>query len=226
MTGGTKQKGIVRGGGTMGPRGWLFELNGGLLCFDFTNTVDKRPLEDRRDHLASYADLVSWGEQAGGITAADGRRLRQLAARRPGEGRAALRRARQVREAIFAIFHAVAGGRKLPREDLDTLNAALPGALGRQRLVPARDRMAWDYSDEPENLDRVLFPVVRSAAELLTGDDLDRVRECCSDCCAWLFLDTSRNRTRRWCDMTVCGNRAKARRHYARQKRRPWDGTG
>ena len=220
MTGGTMQKGIVRGGGAMGPRGWLFELNGGCLCLDFANTVDKRSEEDRRDHLASYADLVSWGEQARALTAADGKRLRQLATRRPGEGRAALRRARQVREAIFVILHAVADGRKPPREELETLNAALPSALGRQRLVPARDRMEWGFVDEPENLDRVLFPVVRSAAELLTGDDLDRVRVCCSDCCAWLFLDSSRNRTRRWCDMTVCGNRAKARRHYARLKRR------
>ena len=220
MTGGATQKGIVRGGGVMGPRGWLFELTGGSLCLDFANTVDKRSTEDRRDHLTNYADLTSWGEQAGAITAADARRLRQLAARRPAEGRAALRRARQVREAIFAIFHAFACGRKPPREGIDTLNTALPGVLGRQRLVPSRDRMEWEWSDEPESLDRVLFPVVRSAAELLTGDDLDRVRECCSDCCAWIFLDSSRNRTRRWCDMTVCGNRAKARRHYARLKRR------
>jgi predicted RNA-binding Zn ribbon-like protein len=72
--------------------------------------------------------------------------------------------------------------------------------------------------DSPD-LDRVLWPAVVSAAELLTSDDLGRVRECASERCAWLFLDRSKNQSRRWCDMTVCGNRSKARRHYSRLRR-------
>lgn len=76
----------------------------------------------------------------------------------------------------------------------------------------------WGWDDAAPALDRPLWPVARSLAELLTSDELPRVRECAADNCAWLFIDTSKNRSRRWCDMAVCGNRAKARRHYARAR--------
>lgn len=99
---------------------------------------------------------------------------------------------------------------------MSVLDGALPAALGRLRLVPGRKRFTWDWAGDVEALDRVLWPVVRSAAELLTSGDLDRVRRCAGDDCAWLFLDRSRNGSRRWCDMTVCGNRSKVRRFYRR----------
>ncbi len=77
----------------------------------------------------------------------------------------------------------------------------------------------WDWQDDPEPaLDRVLWPIIRSAAQLLIADELSRLKLCDADDCGWLFVDGSRNRSRRWCDMSDCGNRAKARRYRERQR--------
>ena len=102
--------------------------------------------------------------------------------------------------------------------DLDALNATLARALPHLRIVPEADAYAWNWAGEEDALDSMLWPVARSAGDLLTSDELKRVGECQGDGCGWLFLDMSRNRSRRWCDMGDCGNRAKARRHYHRQK--------
>jgi predicted RNA-binding Zn ribbon-like protein len=207
----------VRGGGKESPDGYIFELTGGDLSLDLANTVDNRPSEKRRDLLRSYDDLASWGRQAGAVSDTQARRLQQAAARRPEAARRVFRHALQLREAIFACFSPVARGPAIPPEALRILNAALPTALGHLRLAATKGQVAWAWDAEGTALDRVLWPVVRAAADLLTGGDLDRVRECAADSCAWLFLDTSRNRSRRWCDMSVCGNRDKARRFYRRQ---------
>ncbi len=127
-----------------------------------------------------------------------------------------LRRARELREAIFRVFSAIARESSPPTEATRRLNEALPQALARLRLVEDEPGFRWDW-EEDDALDRVLWPVVRSAAELLTSDQLDRVRECAAEDCAWLFIDGSKNRSRRWCDMAVCGNRSKVRRFRERR---------
>jgi len=196
-----------------------FELTGGAPCLDFANTVDNRPTATR-ELLRSYGDLVTWAEQSRILDAAAAAELRAEAERRPGAAESALAGARALREAIYAIFSARAGGRGAPAGALATLNAALAPSLARLRL-DARDGDAfgWQWSLEDGALDGLLAPIVDSAAELLTSSDLARVRECEADNCGWLFIDRSRNRSRRWCDMSVCGNRAKVRRHYQRTKR-------
>jgi predicted RNA-binding Zn ribbon-like protein len=195
-----------------------FELTGGAPCLDFANTVDNRPTA-ARELLRSYGDLVAWAEQSRILDAAAAAELRAEAERRPGAAESALAGARVLREAIYALFAARAGERAAPAGALATLNAALAPSLARLRL-DARDGHAfgWRWSLEDGSLDGLLAPIVDSAAELLTSSDLARVRECEADNCGWLFIDRSRNRSRRWCDMSVCGNRAKVRRHYARTK--------
>ena len=227
------EKPVVRAGGAAGPRGFLFEVTGGELCLDLANTIDCRPTETPKERLESYADLMSWGEQAGALSGAEARRLAAAARRRPAAAAAVLRRARTLREALFAIFAAVSRNDVPPDADLETLNDELGRAMAqariivgqgnsskRSRLVHSRTvRYRYGWGGTGGDLDRVLWPVARSATDLLTGDLLIRVRECDAGNCAWLFLDTSRNRSRRWCDMTVCGNREKAHRHYRRSKR-------
>ncbi len=208
----------VRKGGMDTPRGFLFELSGGRLCLDFANTVDRRPSDLPRELLGSYADLASWGVQAGAITRQEGLRLLRRAGREPAAAARVLEQVRAVREAIFAIASDLADRRPARREALAILDGALPAALGRLRLVQDRGRFTWGWGGGDEDLDRVLWPVVRSTAELLTSGDPERVRRCAGDDCAWLFIDRSRNGTRRWCDMTVCGNRSKARRFYRRTR--------
>ncbi|HZT09734.1 MAG TPA: ABATE domain-containing protein, partial [Actinomycetota bacterium] len=200
-----------------------FELDGGNVALDFANTVSRRKAAgETRDNLDRYGRLVSWGEAAGLLEAPDAAALRAKAAEHPRAAVVALRRASGVREAIFAIFSAIAGGREVPTEAVSTLGAFLPEAFGRPRIV--RDGPAFKVRfehDEDDLAGAVIPPVVRGALDLLTSEARDRVRECHSTTCAWLFLDRSKNGSRRWCDMKVCGNRAKARRHYAKGKGPP-----
>lgn len=212
---------VVRRGGIQTPKGYLFELTGGHLCLDLANTVDNRPTPEPRELLPRYEDLVAWGVQAGAIRGSTAEALRRAARRRPRAAARALTRARRVREVIFCVFSALAGRRVPPPAAIGQLNAALPAALAARHVDRRGGRFAWGWPEhDPPDLDRVLWPGVVSAAELLTSEDLDRVRECAGDRCAWLFLDRSKNRSRRWCDMTVCGNRRKARRHRARAGKR------
>jgi predicted RNA-binding Zn ribbon-like protein len=196
-----------------------FEISGGALCLDLANTVSNRGTEPV-ERLVRYGDLVDWARQAGAAEDGEATALRRRAAAEPGAAAAVLARARTLREALYALFSAAAAGRPGPEAALAVFNAELPAALARRRL--ARDGAGYRWRDaapgEGPPLDAPLAPVVRSAAELLASGELALVRECAADTCGWLFLDRSRNRSRRWCDMKVCGNRAKARRHYRRQK--------
>ena len=195
-----------------------FDLSGGDLALDLANTRSSRPTPEPREDLRAYEDLVAWGLEAGAIDASEAAALRAQAARRPRAARAALARARDVREAVFEVFSAVAGAREIPQPALDRVNAALPGALARLRVEATGASASWRWTGS-DHLDRVTWPAVRAAALLLTAPGLAHVRECAARDCAWLFLDTSRNGTRRWCDMAVCGNREKARRFQRRTRR-------
>ena len=114
----------------------------------------------------------------------------------------------------------VASRRPPPVRALDDLNEALTVTLGRTRIVRRGPGFVWEWKTGHDALDRLLWPVIRSAAEVLTSADVAAVRACAAPACGRLFLDGSRNGTRRWCDMAVCGNRAKVRRHYARRRSR------
>lgn len=128
------------------------------------------------------------------------------------------RRARTLRETIFGVFSAAARRAAPSPAALGVLNEHLR-VLGHLRLARGGSAYRWFWEDEGGDvLDRPLWPVVRSAAELLTSDRLDRVRRCSADECDWLFLDRSKNGSRRWCDMTVCGNRSKVRRFRQAQQ--------
>ncbi len=87
-----------------------------------------------------------------------------------------------------------------------------------QKLSVKNGIFGWDWTVGPEHLDSVLWPVVWSAAELLTSEAVKRVGQCADEKCGWIFWDSSRNKTRRWCDMKDCGNRAKFRRHYQKTR--------
>jgi predicted RNA-binding Zn ribbon-like protein len=173
----------------------------GSLCLDFVNTVDPRHATPREERLPDYAAVLAWARQAGiealPLTTADASRVHEEAI--------------ALRETLYAIFAAVARGEAPPEDALRRLNGEI--ARRPRQITDGGRGFAWG----PASRDDVLAPIVWSAAELLTSGPLERVRECPGDdTCGWLFLDTSRNGSRRWCDMRTCGNRAKARRHYRR----------
>ncbi len=123
-----------------------------------------------------------------------------------------------LREAIHRSFTALAHRRKPNPDDLATLNETLASALAHARVMPAKTGFQWSWDESKPGLDRMLWPIARSAAELLTAAELARVKQCGGWDCGWLFLDLSKNNSRRWCEMEVCGSRAKARAYYARKR--------
>jgi predicted RNA-binding Zn ribbon-like protein len=196
-----------------------FELVGGRTCLDFTNTVAWRPEGHAHERLGSYGDLLGWAHASGILDSAAVRRLRRAARAAPEAAEAVLQDARALREAVYQVFSARSEQRDAEPGATTMLNRFLGQALGRLRLRVEGDGCSWTFIDEGDELDRMLWPVAWSAASLLTSDDLRLVRRCAADQCGWLFVDHSRNRSRRWCTMKSCGNSAKARRHYARTRR-------
>ena len=195
----------------------VYDLSGGVLCLDFANTVSNRGSDAPIDRLIAYGDLLSWSEQSRAATAAQVRDLAKLAAAHPSTARDALARAVEVREALYRLF-AAASAKKRPRPaDLALVNEQIPFALRRSRLAAAGEHYLFRVEAAADDLLSPLAPVIKSAVDLLTSASLDRVRTCAADTCEWLFLDTTKNRTRRWCDMKVCGNREKVRRFRSRE---------
>ena len=199
-------------------------LLAGQLCLDFTNTVDWRLGDRPEDLLASYADLIAWSRHAGILSAARSRNLLREAGTAPAAAAAAFKRAIALRELIYSIFSRVARGRAPGRADVAELNCALSDSLSHIRLVPAGTSFEWGWEDDGKSLERPIWYLAQSAATLLTTGKLDRVRRCGDDRCGWLFFDMTKNRSRRWCSMEDCGNRAKARRHYSRSNSRNLQG--
>jgi predicted RNA-binding Zn ribbon-like protein len=199
----------------------IFDLTGGLLCLDFANTVDDRTDIHPQELLVSFKDLLSWSQQAQVLTEQETQQLLEKAAQRPSEAARVLKCAVEVREAIFRIFKAIAEDESPEDQDLVTLSAMVAEAQKHAQIVPNTIGFHWDWTGKRSDLDCMLWPVVRSAADFLTSDDLDTVRVCASDSCNWLFIDTSKNHSRRWCNMKSCGNREKARRFYTRKKSSP-----
>lgn len=197
------------------------DLVGGRPVVDFVNTVSDRSTGKPYDRLASFDDLVAWCARVGIIDEAEARRLGAAAAERPVDAAAALDRARDLREALFELFQAEVAGREPAEGALQTLNDGVADALGNRSLKAGLGGFGWAWHTGPDRLDAVLWPLALSAAELLTSSEIGRLKECAQDGCRWVFLDLSRNRSRRWCTMDDCGNRAKARRHYHRARNSP-----
>lgn len=196
---------------------YVFDLSGGNLCLDFTNTVGgSRAHPEERLH--SYADLLSWSRQAGAVDEHAAARLAQAAQQHPRDAAKALAQAIELREALFRIIGATLDLRAPETADLVVFNAVLQKALPHHHVTRAAGGFEMAWTEDTDALDRVLWPVVRAAVDLLVSPDLRRVRRCAGPTCDWLFMDKSRNQTRRWCDMKGCGNRAKARRYYERHR--------
>ena len=193
----------------------LFDLCAGHPVLDFVNTADDRfqgkgPVE----RLVDYADLLRFAEQAGVIDPRQGRLLggsvRSRAAAR------ALRSARQLREALASALYAVSDGKAPAPAVLLTLQRHFHSASRHRRLRREAAGLGWHWGRFDSHAELPVWILSLAARELLTSGPMERVRACAAENCRWLFLDTSRNHTRRWCKMEVCGNRTKARRFQER----------
>jgi len=194
-----------------------FDLVGGRLCLDFTNTIGCQFEPERSEKLWSYQHLLIFARRVGMLGPAEERALAEEAARRPAEADRVIAEAHRLRDALFALFYPDQPNRD---EALAVLNRHVVCARARQVLVSSDGGFGFAFRpDDAMDLERPLWPIALSGAELLTSPGLARVRACSNDpTCTWLFVDESKNHSRRWCSMRDCGNRVKAKRHYEKKR--------
>jgi predicted RNA-binding Zn ribbon-like protein len=192
---------------------------GGALCLDFTNTVTGlREGEHEHNHLHSYADLIAFALNAEAIGASTAAALLMRARDDAGDAERIVEQALRLRDTIHDVFASIAHAANPASPALDALNIALGDALHHARVLASNGGLAWGWNDLAGRLEGPLWPVLRSAADLLTAGMHHRIKQCPFPHCGWLFFDHSKNNSRRWCEMRVCGNRTKARRHYMRER--------
>ncbi|HTV66065.1 MAG TPA: ABATE domain-containing protein [Bryocella sp.] len=197
-----------------------FDLSGGQLALDLANTISRRddPAR-RRDHLEDYDNVLSFLRQSRVLSLQKANELRENVLHHPAEARRSFANIIKLREGVYRTFAAAAQKKAVAGSDLKLINQFAVEALRHRALTPTNGGFGWEWIAGQRNaLDRALWPMAQAAADLLTSGELKIVRFCEAPDCQWLFLDHSRNRSRRWCDMTTCGNRAKARRHYQRTR--------
>jgi predicted RNA-binding Zn ribbon-like protein len=196
-----------------------FELIAGAVCLDFINTLDDRFSTEPKELLTGYVDLARFGEDSGILTELQVDQLMTRSMQSPETAQRALDAAIQLREAMYAIFWALVQNKPAPKAPLAVLNSYVQEAARHMSIVPTNGHFAWKFDDAGTAFNAPLWPIARSAADLLASDQVQFVRACASKTCEWLFLDESKNHRRRWCDMTKCGNRAKASSFYKRKRR-------
>ena len=198
-------------------------LHGGHIALDFVNTVDWRDRADAHEVLTDYPVLLRWARRVGIIS--DDREFEALleeSERHPRKARDALRRAIDLREALYRIAAAIAAEATPSSADLATVNAAFSDAVAHATVTPADEGFTWSWSGA-DPWSRVVWPLAAAGHDLLFSSDLERIKKCGHGGCGWVFLDLSKNVSRRWCSMQGCGSREKMRRQYRRKKsaRRP-----
>ncbi len=203
-------------------------LIGGRVCLDFVNTVGGwswtragkgiGEVHIRVERMNEYADLLAWSLYAQVLGAAEVRALAREAARHETAAAAVLDRARALREAIYRLSASIIADLPPRAADLERLNQELHLAHAQRFLRYSQTAFRWDWNDNKESLDCMLWPIADSAADLFLHGDLTRLRECPGEHCGWLFEDTSKSSRRQWCDMQACGNLAKVRRFREKRK--------
>ena len=187
---------------------------GGALCLDFCNSGQGLRNSESREWLADFADLLDWLEASEAIGAKHAKQLRSEGDKAPRAAEEIWKRAIRLRDALGRVLLAKAAERSPEGDDLAVIEAEHARTASFARLAATSKGFAWELKPD---LQAVLLPVVHSAIELMTSAKLERLRRCGGDTCYWLFIDETKNCSRRWCEMAICGNRHKVRRHRARQ---------
>ncbi|HJU73099.1 MAG TPA: CGNR zinc finger domain-containing protein [Gemmatimonadaceae bacterium] len=189
-----------------------FQLVGGHPALDFLNTVHDWTVEKPRDHLESYSDTLRFGVATKTLSARESRRL-SVAPAGPNE----LRRLRTLRSRLERVFRAALVARPMPA-DLEALARDGAEAARNAKLQVTQRRIVREIPPTEAGAATLRFRLVDAAIALLTSPHIALLKTCPS--CGWFFLDTSKNRSRRWCSMAMCGSNAKSRRYYWRTKRK------
>ncbi len=215
------RRGFVRSGRGLssGRADSPFRYLGGDASLDFVNTVDWKARGTSSERLLDYERLTRWAQGAGILTDGSAERLRRIARSHPKKAKAALAEALRLRSVLHQLYRSVAAGNRRTAvwEDFNDL---LAGSLHLLQVKPRDESRGaeWGWRGSVDSLVAMLPPVLWSAARLLTSDEALRVRVCAGPECGWMYVDRSRNRLRRWCDMRTCGTEEKSRRRRERHR--------
>jgi len=197
---------------------------GGRLCLDFVNTVGGRDYALSTDKiseykivdekLTDYSDLLAWSQLTKALSDIQIKELLAVASYDESKAKVVLKEALDLREAIYRICKQIINQKSPDKLDLEILNHTLSIAYSHTQIIFREKLFSWHWNKNP--LEKILWLVADSAADLFITGDLSRLRECGGNGCCWLFEDTSKNKMRQWCDMQTCGNLAKVRRFRAK----------
>ena len=190
------------------------EIVGEALCLDFVNTINSR-LYPEHDYLVQYSDLAGWANKLGILSPAQTNQLQKRAKQNVEEAGNALGAARTLRELLYRLFSNAAKSSEPNKKDMETFIASYGEAISHALLLKKEDHYTATWKLD-ETLDALLWPILHSEGELLLSKELGQVKECPG--CGWLFLDTSKNHSRRWCSMNTCGAKDKMRRYHKKQR--------
>lgn len=198
-----------------------WDVDAGDPVLDYVNSVEWRQSARPVDQFKTYADVVSWAIATGVIGLKSGKLMKDFADKNPRKAKQSFQKILRLRESLARIFSSIAYGNSVEKSDLDQLNARILEAHRGSKLESSPSGIQWGWGIEEHHLDLILWSVALQAATLLTSENIERIGECEDDRgCGYLFLDESKNNSRRWCTMQSCGNRAKARRHYQKQAKK------
>ena len=192
------------------------ELVGGALCLDYVNTVNSR-VHTEYDYLTQYADLVGWAKKVELLPPVLAGRIQKQANQDQQNANKALEKARGIRELLYRLLSRAASGSEPDKKDMEILVGLYGKAIAHSQFLKQENHYITTWKLD-ETFDALLRPIVHSAGELLLSKELVHVKECPG--CSWLFLDTSKNQSRRWCNMNTCGARDKMRRYHKRKQAR------
>lgn len=192
------------------------KLDGGWLSLDFINTVHDRTVPDPHEYLASYGELLLWLRKTQALSSEDIDQLEALYKEHPQSGAQTLGDILRAREILYRLFSAVARDQVPKASEVEGFNKLASAILSKIRIAFTSVNHTVERWDPTVDLEKPLYPLIKSAYDLLTSDKLNRIKEC--GACGWLFLDKSKNNSRRWCDMQTCGSSVKARRYYRKKK--------
>jgi predicted RNA-binding Zn ribbon-like protein len=197
-------------------RAGALTLIGGELALDFANTCSGRGFSTHQDHLQRPEHVVQWAAHARVLPPGDAEWLAQTIAAEAALGARLLGEARALREDIYQLGAAIAAGQAAPPERIENLTKAHARALACGALTSIEKNFGWSWNPRQTPVEAITGPISLSALTLLQQADLTRVKQCQGEKCGWLFFDATKNKSRRWCEMEVCGNRAKQKRFSVR----------
>jgi predicted RNA-binding Zn ribbon-like protein len=201
----------------MEKRPYQFGRIGGALCLDFANTASWEADQRTTEHLNDFHDLVRWCAERAIISQETDAALFIEAEQNSVRGEAVLAEAKEFRETLYRIFIALSRQNAPTCGDLQLLNETLAQVPLHFEVRREKEGFSCERKAGGTEFAKLLGPVVWCAAELLASEKIEQVKCCASETCGWLFLDGTKNHSRRWCDMSDCGSRAKSKRYYRKK---------